>query len=179
MPDRPKAPQRRKSGATAPATPATGLEEARLGYQTAVSLWTHEGNLIWSKFNAMLVANSIVLAGVGFVSNSSSASVLLRTGLSLVGLALCFFWLQFTKRGFDYYTYWVLSARELEEKYLSGGVEIVSRGGRFADGAPVELEISGRTVSLRMSRMSRGLRTAWGSYAVVACFMVLYALQLF
>ena len=41
------------------------LDNARVGYQVAVSLWIHEGELIWSKFNALLVANSIILAAIG------------------------------------------------------------------------------------------------------------------
>jgi len=40
-------------------------EDARIDYQVATTLWTYEGQLVWSKFNAMLVANSIVLAVIG------------------------------------------------------------------------------------------------------------------
>ena len=40
-------------------------EDLRLGYQSAIALWTYEGNLVWSKFNAMLVANSVVAAIIG------------------------------------------------------------------------------------------------------------------
>jgi len=37
-------------------------ENAKVGYQVAIELWIYEGELVWSKFNVMLVANSIVLA---------------------------------------------------------------------------------------------------------------------
>lgn len=41
------------------------IENARVGYQVATNLWVYEGTTIWSKFNALLVANSIILAMVG------------------------------------------------------------------------------------------------------------------
>ena len=37
------------------------LENARVGYQVATSLWSYEVGLIWSKFNALLVANRLYL----------------------------------------------------------------------------------------------------------------------
>jgi hypothetical protein len=37
-------------------------DNARIGYQVAAQLWAYEGQGLWSAFNAMLVANSIVVA---------------------------------------------------------------------------------------------------------------------
>ena len=33
-------------------------ENAQIGYQVAVSLWTYQGSLNWNRFNVMLTANT-------------------------------------------------------------------------------------------------------------------------
>jgi hypothetical protein len=151
------------------------MEDARVGYQTAVSLWVYEGTLICSKYNALLVANSIVLAVTGFTANTERPPISLRVGLPVVGVVLCAFWLLLTKRGFDNYVYWVLSAREIEDKYLPD-VQTVSRGGRFADGSPVVMSLRTGSVGLRMSKTSRLFKASTSSYVIVACFIALYVL---
>lgn len=159
--------------------PVKNVDDARIAYQTAISLWVYEGNLIWSKFNAMLVANSIVLAVVGFAQSSTVLSHAVKTALPVVGTLLCLFWLHLTKRGFDYCVYWIVSARELEEKYFSAEVRTVSRGGRFANGSRVVLDIDGTATGFQMSRVSRSMTTEWSAYLVIASFVALYLLQLF
>jgi hypothetical protein len=163
-------------GAADPATQVVpiSIEDVRVGYQTAVTLWTYEGTLIWSKYNAMLVANSVVLAATGFSLGSTRFGAFAVT-LPLACLVFCLFWWHLTKRGFDNYIYWVLSARELEEKYIPG-IQTISRGGAFADGAEVTLEIGGKSVSRRMSPASRSLRAATSSYGVIYCFAVVYVI---
>ena len=126
----------------------------------------------------MLVANSIVLAVTGFAVGSDKLSNVFKAGLPVVGIVLCVLWLHLTKRGFDNYVYWILSARELEEKYLPAGLTTISRGGLFADGKSVDLTIGGRDLKVRMSRVSRIFKAAWSSYLVIASFLVLYLLLL-
>ena len=46
------------------------LENARVGYTKAVDLWIYMGGEVWSRFNVMLVANSIVLAAVGILASA-------------------------------------------------------------------------------------------------------------
>jgi len=48
------------------------IENARMGYQVAVSLRIPEGELFWDQFNALLVANSIFLATIGLAMSASS-----------------------------------------------------------------------------------------------------------
>ena len=58
-------------------------EDARLGYQVATDLWAYEGQLLWSKFNAMLVANSIVLATIGLGISASSKLAIFTKGMPI------------------------------------------------------------------------------------------------
>jgi hypothetical protein len=122
----------------------------------------------------MLVANSIVLAVVGLSAGKADSSTVLSHGMPIAGLVLCLFWFALIKRGFDRYSYWILSARELEERYLAPAVRVVSRGGSYADGAPVELMLSGRYQTVQPSRVGRILSAARISYLVILTFVALY-----
>ena len=149
-------------------------ENARIGYQVATTLWTYEGQLVWSKFNAMLVANSIVLAVIGLAISSQHELPVFTIGMPIAGLIFCAMWFLVTKRGFDNYIYWILSARELEEQHLTDVVKTVSRGGDFADGKEIQLTINGKTKKHQMSWFGRLLRVEWASYLVIAVFAVIY-----
>lgn len=157
----------------------TSLDDIRLAYQTAVSIWTYEGNLIWSKYNAMLVANSIILAIIGFTISAPNMPVLFSVATPLAGMALCVLWLLLTRRGFEYHRYWVLAARELEEQHLAPAIKTISRGGRLIDGRPVELSIDGKTRVYRLDSISSFLSASWNSYIVIGIFFVLYVIFLF
>src|SRR2546421_1733593 len=103
-------------------------ENARTGYQVAINLWSCECQANWSRSNVMLVANSILIAVLSLALINQRPLPLLVLYLSLLGLVLCATWFLLTKRGFNYLTYWVMSARELEELYLADPVKTLSRG---------------------------------------------------
>jgi hypothetical protein len=46
--------------------------------------------------------------------------------MPVIGIALCWLWFSIAKRGFDFYKYWIFSARELEEQYLSHPIQTLS-----------------------------------------------------
>jgi hypothetical protein len=137
---------------TAPATPqrkaddgtqeSEALDNARVGYGVATSLWTYDGNLIWTRFDAMLVANSIVIATTGVLLSVGGSKDWIAFAFPFAGLAICVLWWAMMVRGFDYYKYWIYSAKELEERYLSGQIKTVSRGGVFADGKKVYFHLN-------------------------------------
>lgn len=154
-------------------------ENAKIGYQATIDLWSYEGQLIWSKYNALLVANSIVLAVIGLSFNSPNLSSLILVGMPISGVLLCITWFLLTKRGFDNYKYWIFSARELEEKYLNPPVKTVSRGGHFTEGKKVLIEIDNKNKNYQMSYISRKLKAEWSSYLVIGIFAVMYFLILF
>lgn len=151
--------------------PRTDLETA---YQVAVDLWTYEGNLIWAKFNALLVANGLYLPTYILAQSIANVSRFLLILLPVAGLVVCGAWFLLTKRGFETYVYWVLSARELEKRLPSSPTNVIQRGGAFADGEVVSIEVDHRRRSLRLSPTSRTLTAARIAYAIIGVFAVVY-----
>lgn len=149
------------------------IENARIGYQVATNLSIYEGEIFWSKFNALLVANSIILGAIA-LSMTNTPLVVFTLLTPIVGIILCGVWLSTTKRSFDYYKYWIFSAREIEERYLRDSVQTLSRGGKFAEGKDVEMTIGGERKQLQMSCWSRLLRVERASYLTISLFFLMY-----
>jgi hypothetical protein len=124
----------------------------------------------------MLVANSIIIAVLGLVVTGEHPSPGMSIMLSIVGFTLCVAWSFITKRGFDYQAYYVLSARELEEHLPSGMVRTVSRGGTFAGGQPVSVDIGGTPRIIRMSWWSRRATAGRIALVVILLFGIMYVL---
>jgi hypothetical protein len=59
--------------------------------------------------------------------------------MSFIGFLLCIIWYLIIKRGLSYERYWVYSAREIEEQFLSIPLKTISRGGTYSDGECVFL----------------------------------------
>lgn len=99
------------------------------------------------------------------------------TGLSIimpfVGIILCIFWFLLTERSFNYYDYWLLSAREIEEQHLSDPVKTISRGGMFAESTEVKIKIGGKEIRLQMSCCGR-VRVRRVAYLIISLFCVMY-----
>jgi hypothetical protein len=154
-------------------------EDARIGYSAGIAMIAQESATIWSKYNAMLVANSVVLAVMGLVLTSARPAPLLEVILPMAGLVLCAFWLLLTRRGFDYFKYWVLSTRELEEAFLAPTVHTLSRGADFAAGQTVPINLQRGQIDLRMKRLPGAISAAQQSYAVIWVFNIIYIAFLF
>lgn len=152
----------------------SNLDNARVGYQVAIDLAMSYASVTWSIFNAMVVANSIILAGITFVYTSSQSFILLKFLLPIMGLLLCVVWLLQTMRAISYVTYYTLSAREIEEKYLSSEVKTISRGGALADRRTVEIEIDGIQIKRRMKFLPRIVRGEWISYIIIIVVASVY-----
>jgi hypothetical protein len=90
------------------------LENARVRYQAAVDLWTHQDGISWGIFNAMLVAHSTILAVIGVILTTKPQVWGFAAGLAVVGLVLGIAWLTMIIRGFAYQTFWTLAATEFE-----------------------------------------------------------------
>ena len=131
------------------------MDDVRCGYQTAVDMCIYEGELIWARYNAMLVANTLIITAIGLSFAGATRLWLLSIVLPVVGIVLCWMWFIFAKRGADYLYYWVWSARELEQKLSNAAVKTFSRGAEFAAGRPVTFELDGKIQSLQMSYWSR------------------------
>jgi hypothetical protein len=156
----------------------SAADDIRAGYQSAVDFWVHEGELIWARFNAMLVANTLMVTAIGFLLTGSKTLSFLTIALSFVGFLLCWMWILITQRGFDYFKYWIWSARELEQKLSSGAVKTVSRGAEFAAGKLVTFELDGKKRSFQMSGWSRSGNIQRISLLSPKIFLLIYAVCL-
>lgn len=68
-------------------------ENARVGYQVAVNLWGTIVETSWSRFNAMVVANSIIIGILGLIlSNEKINLYVFVIVVSLIGFILCVLW---------------------------------------------------------------------------------------
>jgi hypothetical protein len=150
-------------------------EATRIGYEIAVNLWTYEGGLCWSQFNAMLVANSIVVAVLGFAAASQKSLLIISYGGPFLGMALCALWIVLVARGFSVMKYWIWSARELEGKLPLDVVKTVSRGAIFAMGRPVTFMFDGQPHTHQLSWIARRNTAQRTAKLIIAIFVALYA----
>ncbi len=154
-------------------------EDALVGYQMAINLWTYSVEQSWERFNIMLVANSVLIAAIGLTTTSQRPVPLLSHFSPWLGLVLCILWFLLVRRTLESAEYYILSARELEERYLSPSVVTISRGAIFADGKPVDFELQGIKVSKRLGKFARWLRAKEVSYIGILLFVVFYLAAIF
>jgi hypothetical protein len=148
-------------------------ENAIVGYQVAIDLWKNQENQGWSRFNLMLVVNGIIIAAIGLSGDQNSHAFFSKL-LPIAGLLISIVWFFFLRREVAWSTYYALSARELEEKYLSDPVKTVSRGGRFQRGESVTIDIGDKPFELRMGRLGRIIREKAAADWIIAILAVLY-----
>lgn len=109
-------------------------EDARVGYRAALDLLNAGASQTWMRFNAMLVANSIIVAILGQLLKENDIIPLPYYALLLLpgaGLVLCIAWGAAISRGMQYQDRYVSSAREIEEKHLAPTVTIMVDGQRL------------------------------------------------
>lgn len=140
------------------------LENVRLGYDTSINLWTYQGNLNWSRFNAMLTANSIIMAVIGFVLSSQLHLFLFKIFLPIVGLTLCIVWIFLMARGEDYRKYWHSCALKLEENHLKDVIKTISEAKSVSKGGKIEF----RKISKIGGSQQKSI------FAVIAVFIIIY-----
>lgn len=153
---------------------AVRRQNALIGHQMAINLFWYQGEQVWARFNVMLFANSVVIGSVGLAIASQHQLGVLTLLLSITGLLLCAIWFMQMQREAEYSAYCIFAARELEEKYLSDPVKTLSRGGLFAEGDLVTIEIGGVPKPLRMSRLARTLRSRTAASLVIVTLAGLY-----
>lgn len=155
-------------------------ENVRTAYQVAVDFVRSEEQGIWARFNAMLVANSIIVAFIGQIFNKSKELVFLS---SLFGLFLCFMWFFLIKRGFNYREYFVLSAREFEvynpDQYNPDRFQILSRGERFSKGESIPFHFSGAIQDESLKMRFHQIKPESIAYLVIFAFIILYLYLIF
>jgi hypothetical protein len=81
-------------------------------FETIRQLYAYEGNLVWGRYNAMLVANGILVAAIGVFWKN--AEPLMAGFLIVAGLAVCALWSQLTHIGFRMQREYLTWAEEFE-----------------------------------------------------------------
>jgi hypothetical protein len=134
-------------------------ENERAGYKAALDLVLSTTNQTWARFNAMLVANTVIIA--------ASVQVLVKgpppswgVFLPMVGFALCVLWVLAVARGLAYQRYYMDQTRKLEA-HLGPEVSVVRGGRRFE-----QTEMKG----WHLERMSTGKVM----YAAICLFAILH-----
>jgi hypothetical protein len=133
-------PQQPDDAVTGKAADALSPDVA-LSYKATVDLLIASGAQNWARFNAMLVANSILLAIVGqiVIQRKQPALLpwywagLLPALLPVAGLVLCVAWFAAVSRGAQYQEFYMGVAHEIEEASLSPRLRVLLRGRRYAD----------------------------------------------
>lgn len=88
-------------------------------YQVAVNKNISESEILWNRYNALLVFNSLLLTSIGFVyGNKFEFPSIILKSLPVFGLITCYLWFITTFRGFQWIKFWITSARKIEDKYL-------------------------------------------------------------
>lgn len=101
-------------------------KKAEIGYRTAIDLVALVSHEIYSRFNAMLTANSIILAIVGWSITVGELSSLLLISLPIMGVALCTIWLLYVYHGFYWQDLFREEAKRLEREYYIDTFTLIS-----------------------------------------------------
>ena len=156
-------------------------DNIKLAYQSAVSLKSYEGSLVWSRFGVMLTINTIILSLVGLLISKSGFETefsLWFILLSIFGLLFAVIWWQMTSRGFAMVTYYTLVAREAEDR-LGNGIDIFTRGNKFRKNMTVEFDLKDKNDPLRNFQRplhSRYIRTEKAAYLTIELISLVYLL---
>lgn len=150
------------------------LQNARIGYHIATNLSNTEVQMLWSKFNALLVANSIILYTADKMKDNTT---LFSRIIPLFGIILCILWFALLKRSWHQHTYFIKAAREIEETFLSDSVTTLSRGDKVSEGDEVKFRFKERDEPFRIPFLG-SLKVKNLSYIIVGIFFFLYIVLL-
>jgi hypothetical protein len=86
-------------------------------YKVAIDRNVMESDVMWTRYNAMLTINSILIGGLGFII-SNETSIFFQIIFSFIGVIISCIWLSMTSRGFQWLVFWIEEARHIEENHL-------------------------------------------------------------
>jgi hypothetical protein len=88
-------------------------------YQIAINKNTSESEILWSRYSALLVFNSLLITAIGFTYlGTIKLPWYIAFFLPIAGLISCYLWHSMTSRGFKWINFWITSANKIEERYL-------------------------------------------------------------
>lgn len=139
-------------------------ERYKAALDVAIQMYMYEGELIWSRFNSMLVANSVLVAIIGFSYLSTAplaSSPVVTIGAPLAGIVVTVIWGYLTELGTSHLDNWLVARRELQEAFFHGdhAVHVLDR-------------VAARA---RPSGKARRFRAHHVQHVVTAVFLLLYS----
>lgn len=95
------------------------MDKAIAKYHVAVNKNISESEILWSKYNTMLVFNSILIAAIGIsYQDNIHLPWFIIIFLPIVGLITCSIWFFTTHKGFRWIDNWIVFARDIESEHL-------------------------------------------------------------
>jgi Flp pilus assembly protein TadB len=101
-------------------------------FETIRQLYAYEGTVTWNRYNAMLVANGILVAAIGVFWKN--AEPLMAGFLIVAGLAVCALWSQLTHIGFRMQREYLRWGKEFEENKATEAAKIFTRAAKVRQG---------------------------------------------
>lgn len=98
-------------------------------YQVSIDKNISESEVLWNRYSAMLVFNSILIASIGltYQDNIHLPDLMINWRLlPTAGIISCLIWIFVTYRGFRWIDRWIKYARKLEEEYLKDDKPILN-----------------------------------------------------
>lgn len=146
-------------------------EDVRIGYQEALRLVGLVSAEIYSRFNAMLTANSIIIAIIGWALTSQRPLPLFLTLLlPFIGVILCSVWFFFVNHGVYWQRLFRKEAIRLEEQYFSDTFKLISN---VTTESPKSSKIDSQ-----IPRLVRWFTFLRASNVVIFLFVIIYVAML-
>jgi hypothetical protein len=123
-------------------------EDRKTAYQTTVQLMVYEGNVLWTRLNAMVVLNALLIASATFLiqGNIRFAAFL----PPLLGVVLSGTLAAIMYRGQDFHEYWEATAVSLEAPLADENLKILSRAAQLRDGQVHSIETGQNSVEVKL-----------------------------
>jgi len=154
------------------------LQKAMLGYETAIQLWEVESENHHSEYNSMLVANSVILAAIGFSYQTTNFYPPAKYFLPIVGIVMCVSWYMLGKRAIEQAIFWIYCAREIEGKFFHPIFKHLYNGHLFGRGRAIEFILEGNSRFRRMKFWGRYVKRQVFFNFVILIFAIIYIIVL-
>jgi hypothetical protein len=146
------------------------LENARLGFTVLADLVALVSQEIYSRFNIMLTANSIIIAAVVLALTSEhQLPQPLSQLLPAVGILLCIVWWLFNHHGVYWQTVFRREAHRLEQEHFSDTFKIWS----VVLSASEDVRVSGTSEGPRRHSVSHPRLIRWFPYHRTSAIVIL------
>jgi hypothetical protein len=141
----------------------------------AIQFKIYEGQLVWSRSEFMLLANTILLATITIFLSANNPNGLVLIILSIFGFLLCTIWLEASIRSFAFGKFWTYCAREIEQSGKNNS--LLEKGNDFRENRTIEFNFKdkdGKRFQYYKPLLGRLFPTDKGLYFLILVFIILY-----